>query len=99
MQHPVLDFSELHGVKLNLIPVSKLQGLKQRRISSLIRILLLKKPINDRNCGDLINDGNWDDRGRCLLVILVLILYQIKDLLEIVFKNGLIYGIPERIFS
>jgi hypothetical protein len=31
MQHHVLDLSELHGMKLNLIPVSNLEGFKQRR--------------------------------------------------------------------
>jgi hypothetical protein len=89
MKHHVYDFSELHGVKLNLVPVSNLQVLKQRRIS-LIRLLLFffgRSLINDRDCGDLINDGNWDDRGGCLLAMLVLIVYQIIDLLEIVFKS------------
>ena len=74
-------------MKLNLIPVSNLEGLKQRR-SSLIRLLLFflgRSLLNDRDCGDLINDGNRDDLGRCLLAMLVLILYQINDLFEIVF--------------
>jgi hypothetical protein len=31
MQHHVLDLSELHGMKLNLIPASNLEGFKQRR--------------------------------------------------------------------
>ena len=73
-------------MKLNLIPVSNLEGLKKRR--SLIRLLLFflgRSLLNDRDCCDLINDGNWDDWGRCLLAMLVLILYQINDLFEIVF--------------
>jgi hypothetical protein len=74
-------------MKLNLIPVSNLEGLRQRR-SSLIRILLFllgRSLFNDRNCCDFIKDGNWNNRGRCLLAMLVLILYQINDLLKIVF--------------
>jgi hypothetical protein len=63
MQHHVLDLSELHGMKMNLIPISNFDSLKKRR-SSPIRLLLFLlglSLLNDRDCGDFINDGNWDD--------------------------------------
>jgi hypothetical protein len=39
MKHHVLDFFELQGMNLNLIPVSNLEGLKERKWS-LFRLLL-----------------------------------------------------------
>ena len=92
MQHHVLDLSELHSMKLNLIPVSNLVYLRQRRssITWLLLFLLGRILLNDRDSGDLINDRNWDDRGRWLLALLVLIMYQINDLFQIVFKCRLI---------
>jgi hypothetical protein len=87
IQHHMLDLYELHTMKVNLIPVSYLEGLKQRR-RSLIRTLffLLGSRSLFNDWGDLINNGNCDDWGRCLLAMLVvLIFYQINDLFEIVF--------------
>ena len=87
MQDLVIDLSELHVMKLNVIPVSYLEGLRKRRIS-LIRLLLFllrRSLFNGRECCDLINDGSWDDRGRCLLAMIVLILDQIEYLLQIIF--------------